>query len=83
MINQEISNFSATVSPKRVENEAYKEFLPPILYGMSDVLILVLDPKDDLRSYLEGWLKSCMKKVRNCLRPALIIILNHKKKGFY
>ncbi|CAD7935131.1 unnamed protein product [Amoebophrya sp. A25] len=62
-------------------DSSYRNFLPPLLYGMSGILLLCVPYECDYVEYVENCLKAIIAKVRNSPRPGLIIVRIRKKRS--
>jgi hypothetical protein len=72
-------------SQKVLIDSAYRQFLPPLLYSLSGVIICCLPlekgrTKFDYEKWIKNFVKAALKRVRNAARPALIICLIKKHK---
>ncbi|CAD7924358.1 unnamed protein product [Amoebophrya sp. A120] len=61
-------------------DDSYKNFLPPLLYGLSGILVLCVPYECDYVDFVENTLRAIIAKVRNAPRPALVLVRIRKKR---
>eukprot|EP00392_Amoebophrya_sp_AT5.2_P012315 g12413.t1 len=79
-VGSESGSFSRPSPPSYRWDDSYKNFLPPLLYGIAGILVLCVPFECDYVEFVENTLRAIIAKVRNAPRPALVLVRIRKKK---